>query len=475
VLLTARLAMRPWVSGRLLSRRPILGVCFAAAFIVFSQLAFFWNRATEIADVGEPFDVKAYIATLPSPEENESGTLIRKAFADLKEHRKKVADQMGRPNDPKGLAVDAKSVDQAYNAILHDILQNGWMENMENKDFDRWLDEIFKGEWAGEVQRATQLPLGVVQDPRIVNLSTALSPIGNSWEIAPLFIARSLQLQARGDLRSSLHQLEMLLAIARLAKNNADSILFTIGEVTERFALSSYCKWLEKVSLNKELMRAGLDILQRHEAANPSIENNIKAEYLMTMKSLTDSPDGPNDSSSPPTLTENLHKLRNAVSRLPWEDERQDRIFHAAVAADLGFRVKIHGDVERRKWETTLVGPRLSNAYTVQSICGERWWQSQSAKDLRLLHAVEIVTALALYYADHHKAPAQLDELVPAYVASLSFDPVTNRAFGYRISKGEKIDLPNNAPPLQLAPGQAVLFAGERAWAFYLPVPTWVK
>ena len=102
LLLTSRLAVRPWVSGRLLSLRPILGISCAAVLLILSLSAFFWLRATEFPDVGEPFDVQAYVATLPPPEQNESATLIRNAVANLKEHRKKVADRLGRPGDPKG-------------------------------------------------------------------------------------------------------------------------------------------------------------------------------------------------------------------------------------------------------------------------------------------------------------------------------------------------------------------------------------
>jgi len=98
------------------------------------------------------------------------------------------------------------------------------------------------------------------------------------------------------------------------------------------------------------------------------------------------------------------------------------------------------------------------------------------ARRQRQLHAIEILTALGLYQADHQKAPAQLDDLVPAYLANMPIDPVSGNAFGYRISGGELIDLVNTGGPrLQLAPGQAVLFAGEGTSAFYLPAPSWVK
>ena len=358
-------------------------------------------------------------------------------------------------------------MDQVYDAIFYDILEHGWTEN---KDFDRWLDEIFKGEWAIEVHKATELPLGVVVDPRFVSLSTSLSPVQNLREFANLFLARALQFQGRGDWRSSLDQLATVLAISRLAKNHSSAIPFIIGEVIERQALSRYCNWLEKAGPNKELLRAGLEILQRHEAAIPNIENNIKAEYLCMMNSIQQSSQKPNDSSSPPELTDSLLK---AASQLPWESQRQDCIFHAVVAAELGFSAR-NDAVEVRDWEQLLVQPRLLDAYFVQ-MNGRRWWLSRSQNSQRRLHAAEIATALGIYYADHKKAPAHLGDLAPAYLTSLPIDPDTCRGFGYRFSKGEQIDLPDGASPLQLAPGQAVLIAGEGKSTLYLPAPSWVK
>jgi hypothetical protein len=458
-------------------------------------MAFLRCRANEIPDVGDPFDVKEFIATLPPADDNPAGTLFQTALVDLTEHRKKVAEQLGWPKDPKSLAiierqkeVVGKSVDHAYDSILRSTLQEGWTEN---KDFDRWLNEIFKGEWVGEVQKAIQIPGGIVENPRFMTLSSPHGQIyDNCRSTSNLFAARALQLQARGDSRNALEQLETVLAASRLVKNNAESILFVVGTGMEWRALTQYGDWLEKAGPNKDLLSAGLTVVQQHEAANPSVLNNIKANYLILINSYPLLLQEQNDSSS--RLLG--HELKIAATQFPWENERLDRIFHAVIATELGFplkngaRIDIEGftqegvlDVDALATRGILVPYQLSAVMLAGS--NSSTFRSIPARNQRLLNAVKIVAAMGLYQADHHKAPARVDDLVPNYLPSLPNDPVSGRPFDFRVSKGEKIERASGETPLALAPGQGVVFTDKietRPWErkkapFYLPVPTWVK
>src|SRR5205823_5203346 len=113
-----------------------------------------WYRAAAVPDVGEPFDVAAFLAELPSPEKNEAGASIRKAGADLRRHRQEVEDQLGppkprhsldrpgggRPGGPGRPVPAGPELHESptYHQLVDEVLQNGWPR--EDAELGRWLD-----------------------------------------------------------------------------------------------------------------------------------------------------------------------------------------------------------------------------------------------------------------------------------------------------------------------------------------------
>ena len=80
----------------------------------------------------------------------------------------------------------------------------------------------------------------------------------------------------------------------------------------------------------------------------------------------------------------------------------------------------------------------------------------------------QIVTAVAIYQVDNGHPPAQLAELVPAYLAVVPSD--LGVAFSYRIlRKGSKISIQSGIPQLVLAHSQALLEGN--GFEFPAPVP----
>jgi hypothetical protein len=57
---------------------------------------------------------------------------------------------------------------------------------------------------------------------------------------------------------------------------------------------------------------------------------------------------------------------------------------------------------------------------------------------LARLRAARLQLALTLFQIQEGKPAAALDDLVPRYLAELPVDPVTGRAFQYRVSQGER-------------------------------------
>ncbi len=59
------------------------------------------------------------------------------------------------------------------------------------------------------------------------------------------------------------------------------------------------------------------------------------------------------------------------------------------------------------------------------------------------------------------------------YLTVLPVDSWNGKPFGYRISKGEKIE--QETSPIILAPGQALIFTEYTNGIGYYPVPIWKK
>jgi hypothetical protein len=117
---------------------------------------------------------------------------------------------------------------------------------------------------------------------------------------------------------------------------------------------------------------------------------------------------------------------------------------------------------------------------------GQSWAETHSMAHMipRLrkrpsLRAAQLVTALLLFQAEKGHLPAQLNELIPDYLAALPIDPSTGKSFRYRISKGEEIKsnyYPYENVILRLAPGQALVWSdGSKEREYKFPVPVWKK
>jgi hypothetical protein len=325
----------------------------------------------------------------------------------------------------------------------------------------------------------------MVQDPRLVRSSAALwKDLDDYRQLARLFVARALQQQARGDSRRALADLETALGLSRQVKNAAVWHVFVAGNAMEFSALQGYRHLLQKAGADKELLQTALTVLQRHEAANPDPVNTIKAQYLVSQQ------EGPSFSEESRLAT----SLLWTAYQVPWEQERQRRLFRAWYLAQFqGVREPFWTRAVRRRlqsadsnWSSGLVaelnlppteGPGSDlSARQWRQIVVQSWdipagaVQGQAAREQSTLSAAELATAAALYQIDHGKPPAQLEDLAPAYVTSLPIDPLTGRSFGYVISPDKEfMDRPGSR--FVAAPGQAVVWSESQQSVIFFPVP----
>jgi hypothetical protein len=520
LLVLTRLGQWPWMADRLLTFRPLAVITAGSTLTAVAVAACLWYRAAEVPDVGDPFDVPAFVASLPPPEENEAGRLIQRAGMELTEQRRLVDQQTPPPRGPlvpreggRGqpgpvgpggapLPVgDLSEPSQPYggwtwNTLLDQVLYYGWPQ--QDRELSRWLDEVFKGAWVKDAQAATQLPLGFMINPRLAEPKERWwNTIRDCRNLARYFVVRALQLQAHGDSGAALDHLKTALALSRQIRNAAPIAFLYAGDEMEATALVGLRAWLHKVGPDRDLLRAALKMLRDHQAAIPDPVNSIKAEYVIDRAEL-------------PTFARNADFLTELLAncyQVPWEKERQLRLGHAILSAGVAVqlqemqqgpsanplvrRASSPDEDKYSRWAMALnlppaqgPGSRFSvqewgelieqfqlsrpHAYLPASV----YWGS-TVPSQTTLRATLLVTATAFYQAEHGKPPDALDALVSDDLPTLPLDPWTGQAFGYRVSLGEVIE--SEVPNIRLSPGQAVILTSRLGRGGYYPVPVWKK
>jgi len=494
LLVGTRSSMWIWYSGRVFTRRHIVGLVCCMLLAVMWLGGNLWYRAVEIPDVGEPFDLQTFETKLNQAAQSQAPALIRRGTRAMIEERSNVKAKLGRPTKPLfPIAPNAEGfphylADGDYMAGCWDVLYQGWPA--ESDELGRWLDAMFAGEWAQDIREAAAMPLGLIADPRDPPRSSALQDGIDFRDVGALFVARALQLESRGDYSGALKNLETVLGFSRQLWNCAptslrDSRWQSIGTSVEWIALRGLDRWLAKIGPRPELLRQALKALQHHEKEVPDPLDNIKADYLQ------------GDTAS---LYWHVSKLGlELVNACPWERERQSRFFRAFYS----------GQLRLAKWPPPHSRwPHETLALADGGWTAEQWHQFMMARGgyglpqfwaydfppyLRQIRVRQVYIALMVYQAEEGHAAAKLEDLVPRYLSNLPLDPWTGQSYSYKVSQGEKIPeietkdgyvrVGENSESEQIPPGHGVLCLEPISWsyghldheAWYFVVPAWMK
>jgi hypothetical protein len=391
LLVASRLALRAWVSDRLYTWRPLAGLALSGLVACAWTAGSLAYRVAEVPDAGEPFDVRAFRASLPTIEHNDSGRLIKQALVRFKEREAEVARQAAPPmaggGAPGGMAAQAgpEAVPQLLGAGAPDVAgappqprtrqeqvdlirDRGWQA--ATPDLDHWLDEIFRegvtpasaaalvalpaaparagawpafpllleqlqpASWARELRAGAALPLGLIEDPRHLSLFTRMDSMDQCRWAAALLTVRALQIQARGDDEEALDYLLAVLALSRQLRHGAIAASWQVGVGVEQTALDGLDHWLERLGHEPGLVQKALLELGRHEEALPPRADVIKADYLMVGNNLDDPrllsrlfAFGPAAGEPQPSI-----EVVNLSLQMPTEKARARRIVNAVYA-----------------------------------------------------------------------------------------------------------------------------------------------
>src|SRR5262249_27790483 len=160
------------------------------------------------------------------------------------------------------------------------ILQYGWPSvpaagggggDQQQLEISDWLDEAFKGDWHRKLVEASKKPIGVVDDPKLLNLDTALRSLDGLRVAGTLLAVRGLQLQAeRDDPATFVSYLDAGLTLVRNMQNTSPSITALTGWSIEGEFLRALDHWLAGLGHRRDLLRKALDVVEKHRAGLPT-------------------------------------------------------------------------------------------------------------------------------------------------------------------------------------------------------------
>jgi hypothetical protein len=491
-----RLVMWSWVGDRFYTLRPLGGLAVCGTLAAAWTAACLGYRVLEVPDAGEPFDVRAFVASLPPPERNQAGSLIRRAVTRLKEQEERAAWAVAPPNSPPGpgSAAAAGNALAAYRDQAGQVARRGWTER--DQDLGRWLDAVFQDGWADTLREGVAQPPGMVVDPRQTTRAANAELLQECHSAGTLFTARALQLQARGDDRAALDHLATALALSRQLRSRGLPSSWLTALDVEQKALEGLDRWLVRLGPEPDLLRRALDEVARHEEALPPATDAVKADYLALQATLDDPGellrwfDGPARSGAQQVT----HDLLQTAWGAPWEKARAARIVRATVAGRLrgveagypAVELRLQAETQTRYfapgerallgWLPADTGADAGAARRRLARLIDRSWLGDVlmvSPDMPLVQAAglcrvrgtRLQLALALYQARDGKPAAALDDLVPRYLPALPSDPFSpaGQGFSYRISEGEDVEWgpqPGNDEPVRhVAPGEGIVWS----------------
>lgn len=397
--------------------------------------------------------------------------------------------------EKEALAQDDRAfqVRNYYYQELGDVLKSGW-NNEATPGFDRWLNAIFQDKWSERIEELVKLPLGVLENPRNLNIGSPAPALDNSRSIGHLLAGRALQLQTRGDHEGGLRFIATALALSRNLRNKATYISHQIGVANESIALQGLDQWIVGVGANRELLRRALDELDRHERELPPFSDVYKAEYLITQNSLSEVYKWLDDYRPLKHEGGGLQELFRFVGSVPWEQKRRERILNAIYAGWLASANMEPQEMEARWPQRTprprdeidvgWIPPASGRGASITPEELNRWhreswlnivvwnftkrWSIQGRSQANI-RTMRIKLAALLYQVEFGKQPEKLGELVPRFMARLPTDPFTGREFGYEIVT-ERHELAKSGPGTTIVDamvvdahvGDAVLFSPMR-------------
>jgi hypothetical protein len=473
LIVATRLAMRPWVAGRLNDWRPTAGIVGAGLLTVGGVAFGVWWRVVGIPAVGPPFDVMAFVASAPTPEKNEGGRKMRLvAMGFEKLWNDPIFQEHDAASDPNS------TPPRYYQEAVDGLNQSGWPVGKPN--LDSWMDRVFAGEWFPALSEAIALPPGITSSPWPPAFGYADQFDVTFQRMSILLCSRALQFQAQNKHAEALEMYRLALGISRHIRPRATANQFLQASRIETKVLRLLPKWAASNFDRPELLRQAVKMLQDGEAAIPPLTETIETEYLVTRDILV----------MPAQAAQGwdgqfFAELVDLWRFTPWEQDRTNRIVDLLFAgwmrtAALDYKTAI----ERRDQTWTPAGLSLPLQSWLPATAGTEGirervnlaplmngfldsfispFMNQLFAGAPQIHtewrAAQLQIALLLYQEEHGRPAERLVDLTPGILPAVPIDPFDGGApFHYRVSRGERIAM---SPARGDDDGMVVVEAGQ--------------
>lgn len=447
LLTTTGLLVPGWAADRLWARGTFVGVGLSLITVAVLTGFGLWYRIAEVPDVPDTFDMPAFVAALPTPEENKAGQDIRRAWSDVKSRLQSIRNAPSEnplflvgPPQPRpqpqgpgaaGMGMRIRTGETMDNE-LREVLDRGWPGGSSSTG--DWLDGMFrdKVEWLQLLNHAADQPLGMVANPQQLTLRELFTTDWPDARLLALVLAvRGLQQQTRGDARTFVDHLRIGLTLSRNLQHCAAPVEILQATAGDGIWLSAFDRWLEKLSGDgqAELLARARQLLARHDAELPDVGDGKKTEYLVALNTLEREPEfligGKLREESRPE-----QDVAALLWRVPWEQARHRRILRAL------FQGSVRQQAEAEK----------AGGSSFERLAPRRQLAVRNTRLLCRLRVDQIQAALRLYQVETGKAAATLQALVPRYLPTIPLDPFDEQPLRYRLSKGERIEWPSDGP-----------------------------
>ena len=441
VLLTGRLLVRAWAAERPAARGPLLRLVGGGSLAFLLLAVGVGYRVVEVPDEPGGEDDLAFVASLPTYDQNLTGREFR-AAAERYARVAAVANQS--PGAQATLRLEER---------LDSVLRTGWPPS-DSEALVRWLDAVFADKamttdetaWPKQAADAAapNRPIGIYDPPQLVGTpASSAVAADNARRMGVALLVRGLQEQER-DPTAFPRRFATVIALARAMRNGGGSLLLLVGLDLERCAHLAADRWLERLD---NAAVAPLQALGRIAAAADDVtpfdprlhaladryvvREMMKAPAQWMAVRLT--PHG--------WLPEQLAAEADLIAfawTVPWEKERTRRLIGLGLESG-----------QSRERFTTLAG-RPGASLLVN--------RSRTADDLAdaaryvcaIRRALVLKCAVRRYQAERGEQPARVEELVErGYLRAVPEDPYARgRPFQYeRATVERKLYRPKSPNP----------------------------
>jgi hypothetical protein len=447
LLAVARLLMTPWAADRLVAwgtwaRLAAAGV-LAAAWTVGGVAC----RVAELPS-GDETGMAQFLAGFPTVEENEGGRAMRAACRRLAESESALLGKEGMPAPLPPGQPRPRSIDER----LGDTAEHGWPAH--DVALAAALDQVFKDPWAQQLAEAADQPPGVMIDPRDLNSSSLLPELSGARAAIRLLGPRGLQRQAEGHPEEFVGSLHTGLALTRNLRNRSILMSALAARATESVLVGYTERWLDRLDGRPDLLRQALELWQKYPVETDADDRSHDlAECVALLNNLNRPvetvraflPRGYRDEESLRVETGVL----GPAWQVPWERARLRR-----------FVLLQAGDVPVNWRSLQELGP----PFLVNNGASSDILRKHAERFRCRVEATRLMLALRLFQAETGQPAESLDHLIPKYLPAVPADPFDGKPFRYRLSRGERIFVPQTdepepqpgepARPLQFQPGE---------------------